>query len=91
MVVTIAAALGFVYLILIFDQTDEWYWSMIEAAFSIELAFYSTMFRVFFVHLKWPRWQLLVFKLSTMANCLMYLICGVYFIVKDYSYTHHYL
>jgi hypothetical protein len=53
MVVTFAAAIAFVNLILLFDKTDDWYWTMIEASFSISLVFYSTMVRVLLVHLDW--------------------------------------
>ena len=89
MLVTIAASLAFLNLMFIFDTTDDWYWSMIEAGFSIGITFNSTMTRIFLVHLKWPKWQLIFYKLSTMANCLMYFICGVYFIVANFTYTRH--
>jgi hypothetical protein len=64
---------------------------MIEVGFAIELIFYSSMTRIFLVQLSWKKWQLITFKLSVMANCIMFLINGVYFIYVDFSYTMHFL
>jgi hypothetical protein len=47
------------------------------------------MVRVFLVHIKWPKWQIIFFKLSVMVNTLMFFISGVYFILVNFTYTRH--
>jgi len=89
MVVTFAASIAFVNLILLFDKTDDWYWTMIEASFSISLVFYSTMVRVLLVHLDWSKWSLIVFKVHILINSMMFFLSGVYFIWVDFTYTYH--
>lgn len=49
------------------------------------------MVRVMLVHMNWSKWKLIIFKLHAMMNCLMFFICGVYFILVDFSYTQHML
>ncbi len=91
LVMTLAAVVAFINMIMLFDKNGEWYWKVIESAFAIELVFYSAMMRVMLVHLKWPKWQLVTLKLHVMINCIMFMICGVYFIWVDFTYTKHML
>ena len=51
----------------------------------------ATITRIFLVHLKWPKWQLITFKLVIMEICLMFLIGGIYYVWVDYSCTNHML
>ena len=45
------------------------------------------MVRVLLVTLDWSKWQLIVFKLHIMMNCLSFFVSGVYFIYVDFTYT----
>ena len=47
------------------------------------------MVRALLVTLDWSKWQLIVFKLHLMINCLMFFVSGVYFIYVDFTYTNH--
>lgn len=64
---------------------------MMEAVFSVIIFFESAMVRVMLVRLDWSKWQLIVFKLHLLCNGLMFFICGVYFILVDFTYTSHML
>ena len=47
------------------------------------------MVRVLLVTLDWSKWQLIVFKLHIMINCLMFFVSGVYLTYVDFTYTNH--
>jgi hypothetical protein len=91
MVVTLAAAVAFLNLMFIFDDDDDWFWTVLEAGFITELVFYSTMTRVLLVHMKWSKWRIIAIKISSMINSLMFFTSGVYYIYIDFTYTQHML
>jgi hypothetical protein len=55
--------------------------------FAVSTFFYSTMVRVMLVRMEWTKWQIITFKLSLMANCLLFFFSGAYFIYVDFTYT----
>ena len=81
--------MAFVNMILLFDKGGTWHYPLIEVSFSITVFFYATMVRVLLVCMDWKKWQLIVFKLHLMINCLMFFASGVYFIYADFTYTNH--
>lgn len=91
MVVTISTSIAFVNIILIFDHVGKWYFDLIKIGFTVEIFCYSTMVRVMLATLNWEKWQIIVFKLHLIINCLVFLLCGVTFIWVDFTYTYHML
>jgi hypothetical protein len=56
--------------------------------FATTTFFCSTIVRVMLVRMEWTKWQIIAFKLSLMANCLLFFISGAYFISVDFTYTN---
>jgi hypothetical protein len=91
LLVTVAVCLAFTSLIMIFDVKNQWQYKILEAGLPTLIIIYSTLTRIFLVHLKWTKWRLIFFKISIMMNNLMFLSMVVHFIYIDFSYTMHYL
>ena len=88
MLVSIATSIAFFNIISIFDHVGKWYFDLIKIGFIFEIFCYSTMVRVMLVTLDWEKWEVIVFKLHFIVNCLVFFLCGITFIWLYFSYTY---
>lgn len=88
--VVIAASIGF-FAIYNFSSTGEWYQILYSIAYPIWIVYLGGSLRVMIKHVKWSRWEIVLYKLVLLFSGLILFYVGFEYMNGKYKISSGYL